>query len=338
MTIDKKHSCMNIKVSIIVPTLNAEKYLQQCLDSVIIQNLKEIEIICIDNNSTDNTVSILNKYASQDNRIKVVAKNKNTGYGSSINLGIKEASGKYVGIVEADDFIDKKMFSTLYDLAEKTKAEIVKSNFYRYDAFSNRDKKHNLFLPNEVNKIVNPTDNQHILSRNACIWSALYRRDFLIDSKINLIDSPNHSFQDASFNFKLFATAQKVYFTPDAFYHYRVGHAEQSVKSRKYLTSIIDEYNEIKCFLNNKNIFKKFRAVFTESKFYGYKWNIERLPLLSALHFSKLAQKDFISDRNNNRLDILCMNNYCQKDIKFLMTNPLIYTLKTKLAKFRERF
>ena len=93
------------KVSVIIPVYNVEKYLRQCLDSVINQTLKDIEIICVDDGSTDNCPNILDEYAAKDARIKIIHK-KNEGYGKAMNVGISHASGEYIGIVEPDDYID----------------------------------------------------------------------------------------------------------------------------------------------------------------------------------------------------------------------------------------
>ena len=107
----------NVKVSIVVPIYNAELYLKQCLDSIINQTLKEIEIICVNDGSTDKSAKIVEEYAKKDNRIRVITKT-NTGYGNSMNIGFDAAVGEYVGLIESDDFVDKEMFATLYNVAK----------------------------------------------------------------------------------------------------------------------------------------------------------------------------------------------------------------------------
>ena len=101
------------KISIIVPVCNVEKYLSKCLDSIVNQTLKEIEIICIDDGSTDDSGAILDSYSQKDSRIKVIHK-KNSGYGNSMNVGMDCAEGEYIGIVESDDCILPEMFEELY--------------------------------------------------------------------------------------------------------------------------------------------------------------------------------------------------------------------------------
>ena len=107
------------KVSIIIPTYNVEMYLVECMESVVNQTLKDIEIICINDGSTDGSLEILKSYAQKDDRIVLVDK-ENGGYGIGMNIGLDKATGEYIGIVEPDDFIPLNMYSDLYEKAVKT--------------------------------------------------------------------------------------------------------------------------------------------------------------------------------------------------------------------------
>ena len=118
------------KISILVPICNVEKYLDECLVSLTNQTMKDIEIICLDDGSTDNSLSIIKRYAKNDTRIVIISK-ENSGYGDTMNLGIKKARGKYIGIVESDDFAEQDMFQKLYNIAQENDyPDVVKSNFY----------------------------------------------------------------------------------------------------------------------------------------------------------------------------------------------------------------
>ena len=105
-------------ISVLVPCCNVEKYLRQCLDSIINQTYTELEIICLNDGSTDSTPDILREYEKKDSRILVVDK-PNSGYGATMNLGLKMAKGKYIGIVESDDYIEPSMYEILCKEAEK---------------------------------------------------------------------------------------------------------------------------------------------------------------------------------------------------------------------------
>ena len=101
------------KVSIIVPTYNVEQYLPECMESIVGQTLKDLEIICVNDGSTDSSLDILKKYAAADDRIIIIDK-KNEGYGRAMNDGLDRATGEYVGIVEPDDYVDLHMYEDLY--------------------------------------------------------------------------------------------------------------------------------------------------------------------------------------------------------------------------------
>lgn len=111
-------------VSILVPVYNVELYLRQCLDSLKKQSLTDIEIICVNDGSTDGSLDILNDYASTDNRIKIINK-RNGGLPSARNAGLDAATGEYVGFVDGDDFVEPDMFKKLYLAAKHEKADIV---------------------------------------------------------------------------------------------------------------------------------------------------------------------------------------------------------------------
>ena len=122
---------MDKKVSIIVPVCNSAKYLENCLKSICAQTLKNIEIICINDGSSDESFEILSSFEKKDKRIRLVSK-INEGYGCALNIGLNLAGGEYVGIVEPSDFIDKKMFEKLYSLSKKCDADIVKSAYFKF--------------------------------------------------------------------------------------------------------------------------------------------------------------------------------------------------------------
>ena len=122
------------KVSVVLPIYNVEQYLRECLDTVVNQTLKDIEIICVNDGSTDNSLKIIKEFAEKDSRIKIIDKD-NSGYGHSMNVGIDAATGEYLGIVEPDDFVSLNMFEELAAVADRVKADIVKADFYRFVLF-----------------------------------------------------------------------------------------------------------------------------------------------------------------------------------------------------------
>ena len=125
-----------VKVSVIIPVYNVEPYLKQCMDSVVGQTLKDIEIICVDDGSTDNSLDILREYAAEDSRIQIIEQ-KNAGAGAARNNGMRYATGKYLSFLDSDDFFEPRMLEKAYDLAEKDQADFVA---YKIRSVSHRQK------------------------------------------------------------------------------------------------------------------------------------------------------------------------------------------------------
>ena len=119
---------MKHKISVIVPVYNVAPYLARCLDSLINQTLKDIEIICIDDKSTDNSLEILHKYEQTDKRIRVIALDKNSGVATARNAGIDAATGEYLGFVDSDDYVDADFYEKLYATAKKSDADMARGN------------------------------------------------------------------------------------------------------------------------------------------------------------------------------------------------------------------
>lgn len=116
-------------LSILVPCYNVEKYLNQCLLSIQNQTFNDFEVICLNDGSTDSTLSILKSFQNQDSRFKIIDK-PNTGYGDSMNIGLHSAKGKYIGIVESDDYIDHKMFQKLVEEAEAKNLDVSRGGYF----------------------------------------------------------------------------------------------------------------------------------------------------------------------------------------------------------------
>ena len=119
------------KVSLLVPICNVECYLRECLDSAVAQTLKDIEIICINDGSTDSSPDIIREYMERDSRVKMIDK-ANSGYGDSMNRGLEMARGEYVGILESDDFMFEDSLQKLVAKADAEHADVVKGDFYLY--------------------------------------------------------------------------------------------------------------------------------------------------------------------------------------------------------------
>lgn len=133
-----------------MPSLNVAPYIKNCIESVINQTIKNIEIICVDAGSTDGTLEVLREYEKKDSRIKVILSNKKS-YGYQMNLGIDIAKGEYLGIVETDDFISSEMYEELYTIAKEKKLDFIKADFYRFTVSPNEIiRNYNKLSKNEI--------------------------------------------------------------------------------------------------------------------------------------------------------------------------------------------
>lgn len=282
-----------VKVSVLVPIYNVEEFLPECLDSLVGQTLKEIEIICINDGSTDGSLDIIKRYAAKDDRVVIINK-KNSGYGDSMNQGLKKATGEYVGIVESDDFIDTDAFEKLYNIAKKENVEVVKANFYEYYGEKGKDTGvSDMFLPDEVGKVIDPREHHNIFYQPPCIWSAIYKNQFLRDNKIDFLPTPGAAYQDAGFNFKVWAVVRRAYFVKRAFLHYRQDNANSSVKDAGKIYCVKDEHDSIEKFLEENGLLEELGPVAFTSRFGGYIWNLHRLKFGVAMEFAEVAKKDY---------------------------------------------
>ena len=213
------------KVSIIVPVYNVEEYLKQCIDSILNQTLKDIEIILIDNGASETEKSILEFYKKKDSRIATVHFTNNVGYGKAVNYGIQIATGKYISIIESDDFIALEMLERLVYLAEKYNVDIVKSAYYEYDGES-RKRIGDLNIPQD--KSFKFEDYPEFLNYHPSIWSCLYNKEFLLSKNINFIKKKGAAWIDNSFQLESFYLANKILYTKEAYYYYRFNRMHNS--------------------------------------------------------------------------------------------------------------
>lgn len=328
-----------MKVSVLVPIYNVEEFLPECLDSLVNQTLRDIEIICINDGSTDNSLNIIKKYASKDNRIKIIDK-KNTGYGDSMNQGLKKAMGEYVGIVESDDFIERDAFEIMYNLAKKKNVEVVKSNFYEYYTDQRRDiGRSNMFLSQEVEKIIDPRKNRHIFYEQPSIWSAIYNNDFLKKNDIWFLPSPGASYQDAGFNFKVWASARRAYFVDEAFLHYRQDNPNSSVKSDGKIYAVRDEYDEVERYLKERGLMGEYGYTLTAMRFSSYIWNMRRLTRKAAKEFGKAVKEDYKRIEEEGFLDDNKMDDAGRINAKNIAVKyPNLYINLRPLHEARNKF
>lgn len=327
-----------VKVSVLVPIYNVEKFLPECLDSLVGQTLKDIEIICINDGSTDNSLEIIKDYAKKDKRIVIIDK-KNSGYGDSMNQGLKKATGEYVGIVESDDFIDVEAFKTMYEIAKQHDVEVVKSNFYEYFGEKGKDvATSDLFLPDEIDRIIDPREHHNIFYQPPCIWAAIYKNSFLEKNNIDFLPTPGAAYQDTGFSFKVWAMARKVYFIKRAFLHYRQDNANSSVKDSGKIYCVKEEHDAIEKYLTEKGLLNELGPIAFTCRFGSYVWNLHRLKFGAAMEFSKVVTKDYRRAKKMGMLDSSKLDWIGQHNKRLLaIRHPKLYIIFRPLHDLRNR-
>lgn len=247
------------KVSIVVPIYGVERYLNQCLDSILAQTLKDIEIILVDDGSKDRCPEIVDEYAKKDNRI-IAIHQPNGGYGRAVNHGIEVAKGKYIGVVESDDWIAPTMYEELYNQAESLQVEICKASFY----WVTNSYKNEMWVFEPWMKLANKGEVFNLKQKPALfkdhssLWSAIYRKDFFDKYHIKFQETAEACYQDWPFCADVYSVAKRITILPRPLYYYRndVNNTNSSsqVKTRK-LIKIIDQCLVARDILSKNNMF-----------------------------------------------------------------------------------
>lgn len=240
----------DIKVSIIMPSLNVGAYIKECLRSAAVQTLEEIEIICIDAGSTDGTLEILRKYEETEPRMKVVDFGVRS-YGAQVNYGISIARGEYIAILETDDFVDPEMYGTLYQAAKEHCADYAKADFKKFFTLSNGEYLYSIVRLFEgkdagfYGRLLNPHTFDHLYKADFNIWKGIYRRDFLMGNQIRLNESAGAAYQDIGFMEKVMAAAKRAVYLDKPFYYYRMDRDEASSYSIHSLKNTQFEFQKL---------------------------------------------------------------------------------------------
>lgn len=214
-----------IKVSVVVPIYKVEKYLRQCVDSILAQTLREIEVILVDDGSPDRCPEIVDEYAQQDSRV-VAIHQKNSGYSAAVNLGIERAKGEYIGIIESDDWIEPDMYEQLYASAKTYHTDVTKGMFTVYNSTLPKGVQDEIFRnPSGIDLGLAPdgaftiTEWPQLLAFHASIWSSIYRAEFI--KKIKIPETAGASYQDFPFMIDVMTQAKRISVVRKVFVHWR---------------------------------------------------------------------------------------------------------------------
>lgn len=281
-----------IKVSVIIPVYNVEKYLSKCLDGVISQTLKDIEIICVDDGSTDSSLDILNGYALKDNRIKIVHK-ENSGYGNTMNIGINIAKGEYIGIVESDDYILPGMYGILYENAKKNNLDLIKSDYYIFwDTLNYKSTNHFTNLENYYNRVLDNTNRDIYFKFWISNCTGIYKREFINKNNIRYQDTSGASYQDVGFWLQAMSVCERAMWIDEPFYMYRQDNPDSSIKNKGKMMAVKGEYDFVERILREKNLESELK-ICNYYRMAGHKYTFYRIDDLLKREYADIIKKDY---------------------------------------------
>ena len=257
-----------VKVSIILPVYNVEKYLNECLDSIVNQTFKDMEIICINDGSTDHSLAILNSYASRDERIKIISQ-ENAGLGAARNVGLKAAEGDYIFFIDSDDFLYLDAIEELYENAVVNDSDVV---LFRYTREYDIDRENNNYgynLDDIFNMhgddykefTFNRKDLKHyVLNMYLAVWMKFYKREFL-NQYDDFYFTEGIAYEDGLFHVKIFLRAERMSHIPKIYYHYRQN-PESIMNNSSYNMDIFKVVDSVEEFLIDNDYYGEFKDNF----------------------------------------------------------------------------
>lgn len=243
------------KVSIVVPVYKVEPWLRKCMESLTNQTLKDIEIICVDDGSPDNSGAILDEYAENDSRVKVIHQ-KNSGVQMARNAGLDAATGEYIAFVDSDDYVDIHTYETAYNYAKKDNVDILNFGFRKFQNGKDQNNSKIDFSDSEAISKEKYIQNYF----RYYVWDNIFKSDIIQKNKIRFVPGIRPS-DDTCFAYMALAEAQTVKVIPAQFYNYRImpgtlsrmSHYDMFMNSYKMFKHICDSWRERGCVENNEH-------------------------------------------------------------------------------------
>ena len=268
----------NPKISIIIPFYNVEKYIEECIESVVNQTIKDIEIIFVNDGSTDSSAAIVKKYADTDNRIKLINLEKRKGQGYARNRAIEIANGDYIGFVDSDDFVAIDMFEKLYSLASQNDNDITMCLAQEFDEetkkFIDSDYYSLALLKEFKDTVFSAKDTKDIiLNINVALWNKLYKHSYLKEIKAKFPEG--YIYEDLPFFFSTFLPANRIQIVWEHLYRYRINRKTSTMN--QFNNKVLDRipmvsltYDKLKKVSFFKDIKKEVQAWIINDLFHRY--------------------------------------------------------------------
>ena len=295
-------------VSVILPIYNAEPYLREALDSILAQTFKNIEIICVNDGSTDSSPEILAEYSCADSRI-IIDDGPNGGYGKAMNRGLDRARGRYIAILEPDDIILPTMYEKLVPIADRDNLDFVRADFNRFVEGEDGELKFwkVSICPGREHlyrKVLNPQTNTDLLNVRMQNWTGLTRRSFVEDHAIRFHETPGARFQDNSFWFQTYCWATRVEYVDEPFYCHRDDNPNSSTNRTDLTFAMLDEWKWLREYLSkHPEKEKAIIHVFQLRKFHNCNFAFSKLADELQLPFMERYSKELGESMSRGEID-----------------------------------
>lgn len=311
----------NIKISVIIPVYNVEKYLVECLDSVINQTFTDIEIICVNDGSTDNSLVILENYANKDSRIKIISQ-ENKGVSCARNTGIAFSNGKYIYFIDSDDYLELDALNKLYNLAEDNSLDLI---MFKLLNFNDEDgKKYNQYyydmpyLKHLVGDIFDYNDmKDDIFSLNVTVYTKFFKRELISESEF----LEGCIFEDNLFLVDYIFDAKRIMFLDEYLYFRRIRQGSIIFSASKQHVDIIRIYNNILEKIKARNLYEYYKHDLFNRKFSGIYNRYSKVKSEYKEYFFNKFKEDALKYRSEYELE-LDFNKVNQRS-KFIFENIL---------------
>lgn len=246
------------KLSVIIPVYNVEEYLEECLNSVCNQTLSDIEIICVNDGSADNSGEILRKFAKTDKRIQVIEQ-ENAGLSAARNTGMKYATGEYITFLDSDDWVALDYYETLYKSAKENDADIAVGNVLNYINMAKMSFSHAFkYSFTDTKRVITEYQDKQMLLQSCVVWHKLYKRSLIFDNNLQFYHGK--MVEDFPFTFMAVALANKIVRCPFTFLYYRqrntsiMGDPSKQVRNA---WDVMDNYKTLKTQLESTELANK---------------------------------------------------------------------------------
>lgn len=329
-------------VSVIVPIYNVEKYIHRCIDSIINQTLKNIEIILVDDQSPDNCPEICEEYAKRDKRIKVIHK-MNEGLGLARNSGLDVATGEYVAFIDSDDFLERTAFEQMYEFSKQAQADMCMAGYYKYFSLDEKRTRIEIFKEKQIfendnvkeiaYKMIGSLPEDRFDSYySMSVWKNLYSLDFLRNHNIRFCSERDYVSEDAIFHLYAVPKMKKVVAINNCYYYY-CDNGDISLTST-FKDEKFEQYKKL--YFKELDILKEFNLqdegnIYISRIFLG---NIRN-------HMKQLASSEYTLLRKIKRTRQICNDNlvkdilswypyrknpFSQKIYSFILKHKLVIT------------